>query len=73
MGALAGMAPEDEFRNSKNDGDMPRLNTKVVETWINETLKEVESLALPRHLLTDESKTPLSRFGVDRQRLLVRP
>ncbi len=50
---------------------IPRLNTKVLETWINETLKEVEASALPRHLLTDESKTPLARFGVDREKLSV--
>jgi len=50
---------------------MPKLNTKVIETWINETLKEVEASSLPRHLLADDSKNPLSKFGIDREKLSV--
>lgn len=50
---------------------IPKLNTKVIETWINETLKECEVSSLPKNLINDSTKSPLSRFGIDRDKLLV--
>lgn len=43
-----------------------RLNPKVIETWINETLKDAEHLDIPGVVLKPEHKNPVSRYQIDR-------
>lgn len=49
-----------------------RLNPKVIETWINETLKDAEHLEIPGVILKPEHKNPISRYQLDRLTLNVR-
>jgi hypothetical protein len=42
------------------------MNTKVLETWINETLQDAEHLDIPGVILKPEHKNPISRYGIDR-------
>jgi hypothetical protein len=43
-----------------------QMNPKVLETWINETLKDAEHLEIPGVILKPEHKEPLARHGIDR-------
>lgn len=43
-----------------------RLNPKVIESWINETLKDAEHLDIPGVVVKPEHKNPISRYGLDR-------
>jgi len=47
------------------------LNAKVIETWINETLKDAEHLDIPGVVLKPEHKNPVSRYQIDRLSLTV--
>ena len=49
-----------------------RLNAKVIETWINETLRDAEHLDIPGVVLKPEHKNPVSRYQIDRLSLAVR-
>ena len=49
-----------------------RLNAKVLETWINETLHDAEHLDIPGVVLKPEHKNPISRYSIDRLSLTVR-
>ena len=40
-----------------------------METWINETLSEAENMEIPGIILKPAHKTPLLRYGIDRDRL----
>jgi hypothetical protein len=42
------------------------LSSKVLETWINETLNDAQHLDIPGIILKPESKKPLTRYGIDR-------
>ena len=42
------------------------LNSKVMETWLNETLGDAEHLNIPGVILKPEHKNPISRYGIDR-------
>ena len=46
------------------------LNSRILETWINNTVSDAESLSFPDEVIKKESKLPLVRFGVDRTTLL---
>ena len=48
-----------------------KLNPKVIETWINETLLDAEHLDIPGVVLKPEHKNPVSRYGIDRHTLTV--
>ena len=50
---------------------IPQFDTKILETWMNNTLKEYKLSSLPRQIANDETKTPLSCFGIDRGKLTV--
>lgn len=39
-----------------------QMNPKVLETWINETLKDAEHLDIPGVILKPEHKDPISRY-----------
>ena len=43
-----------------------RLNPKILESWINETLQDAEHLDIPGVILKPEHKNPISRYGIDR-------
>jgi hypothetical protein len=47
-----------------------RLNSKILETWINNTISDAGSLNFPNQVLKPDSKLPLMRFGIDRTTLL---
>lgn len=53
-----------ELHNHKDN--TLRLNAKVIETWINETLKDAEHLDIPGVILKPEHKNPVSRYQIDR-------
>lgn len=42
------------------------ISSKVMETWINETLADAEHLDIPGVILKPEHKNPISRYGIDR-------
>lgn len=48
-----------------------KLNPKVIETWINETLLDAEHLDIPGVVLKPEHKNPISRYSIDRLTLTV--
>jgi len=50
-----------------------KLNAKVIETWINETLLDAEHLDIPGVVLKPEHKNPISRYQIDRLTLTVIP
>jgi len=43
-----------------------RLNPKVIEAWINDTLVDAEHLDIPGVVLKPDHKNPISRYGIDR-------
>ena len=47
------------------------LSSKVIETWINETLMDAGHLDIPGIILKPESKKPLTRYGIDRNQLSI--
>lgn len=57
-----------EFRGSQSvdRNQSVKMNPKVLETWINETLQDAEHLDIPGVILKPEHKNPISRYGIDR-------
>ena len=51
---------------SKNKVAQTHLSSKVIETWINETLADATHLDIPGILLKPENKKPLERYGICR-------
>mmetsp|Transcript_27503 Transcript_27503/g.49537 ORF Transcript_27503/g.49537 Transcript_27503/m.49537 type:complete len:1044 (-) Transcript_27503:1687-4818(-) len=47
-----------------------RLNPRILEAWINNTISDAEQIELPDELVSSETRQPLIRFGVDRQSLI---
>jgi len=46
------------------------MNPKILETWLNETLKEAAYMDIPGTLVRDDHKIPAERYGIDRMQLL---
>ena len=46
------------------------LNPKILEQWLNDTLKEAAYMDIPGSLLNDDHKSPASRYGIDWMQLL---
>jgi hypothetical protein len=46
------------------------LSSKVIETWINDTLIDAGHLNIPGVILKPESKKPMTRYGIDRNQLV---
>ena len=46
------------------------MNSKVLETWINETLADAEHMDIPGVILKPQQKTPINRYGIGQQTLL---
>ncbi|OMJ77366.1 hypothetical protein SteCoe_23064 [Stentor coeruleus] len=49
--------------------NVQKLNTKILETWINNTIIDSESLNLPSQMLKQKSTIPLMQYGIDRTTL----
>lgn len=45
------------------------MSSKVLETWINETLQDADHLDIPGIALKAEHKNPIARYAVDRMSL----
>jgi len=60
-----------QLNSAKDITGITRLNPKVVETWINETLLDAEHLDIPGVVLKPEHKNPISRYNIDRLSLTV--
>ena len=43
-----------------------KMNRQVLETWINETLRDAEHLDIPNVILKPEHQSPISRYQIDR-------
>ena len=41
------------------------MSSKVLQTWINETLQDAEHLDIPGVILKPEHQAPISRYGID--------
>jgi hypothetical protein len=46
------------------------MNPKVLETWINETLKDAEHLEIPGIICKPEHRAPIDRYKIDRLTLV---
>lgn len=42
------------------------MSSRVIETWINDTLRDAGHLDIPGVILKPESSTPLNRYGIDK-------
>ncbi|OMJ80193.1 hypothetical protein SteCoe_19598 [Stentor coeruleus] len=47
-----------------------KLNSRILETWINNTISDATFINLPNQLSKQELSSPLMRYGVDRTGLL---
>lgn len=47
-----------------------RLNSRILEAWINNTINDAEQIEMPNEIVASESRQPLIRYGVDRQSLI---
>lgn len=56
---------------SENKIAKSNLSSKVLETWINETLSDAAHLDIPGIILKPEAKKPLTRYGIDRDQLRI--
>lgn len=45
------------------------MNPKVIETWINNILKDAESIVLSTAFLKNDKRMPLNRYQIDRMTL----
>ena len=59
--------PDQYMQEIKNSA---HLNSRILETWLNNTLADACDLDLPEKLVKSEAKAPLVRFGIDRSSLL---
>ena len=48
-----------------------KLNPRILETWLNNTVADQEEFEVPSSVLKQENKLPLARFGIDRSSLLA--
>ena len=62
-----------KLHDSKAKGDKVLqahgITPKVMETWLNDILKEAEHLDIPGVVLKPEHKVPITRYGIDRMDL----
>ena len=42
------------------------LNSRIIETWLNETLAEAAHMDIPGMILKPENKKPMTRYGIDK-------
>ena len=77
LSGMQAMLPEmmDHFNSSpeffaEDNKTAHRLNSRILETWINNTISDASALSIPGQVLKEDSKLPLMRFGIDRTTLL---
>jgi hypothetical protein len=63
-------SPSLEFDTKELLRQPHRLNPRILEAWINNTISDAEQIELPDELVSAETRQPLIRFGVDRQSLI---
>ena len=51
--------------------DIPRPSQSVVESWMDDILKERQVTVFPNNSNFNKAKSPLFNFGIDREKLLV--
>lgn len=56
---------------SKTVTETSKLNTRVIEGWLNSTLADAEYLDIPGCIIKNDKKLPLIRYGIDRANLMV--
>jgi hypothetical protein len=42
------------------------LNSRIIETWLNETLADAAHMDIPGMILKPENKKPMTRYGIDK-------
>ena len=47
------------------------MSSRVIETWINDTLRDAGHLDIPGVILKPESSTPLNRYGIDKNQMIL--
>ena len=62
--------PNDVKLEHNFKGETSTVNSKVLETWINETLTGAYHLDIPGVLMKPMHKNPIHRYGIDRQTLV---
>lgn len=67
LGAGIDFESEQVFKEVKSNH---KLNSRILETWINNTIEDACELDLPEQVIKDGLKAPLVRFGIDRTTLL---
>jgi hypothetical protein len=55
---------------SEDNKSAHRLNSRILETWINNTIADASALNIPGQVVKEDSRLPLMRFGIDRTSLL---
>ena len=58
--------PAEKIKGQNAKLDSIGITSKVMETWINETLTDAEHLDIPGCILQPEHKNPITRYGIDR-------
>lgn len=48
-----------------------KLSSRVIETWLNDTMTDANHLDIPGIIMKPENKTPLTRYGIDRNQLMA--
>lgn len=48
-----------------------KLNPKVLETWLNNTIQDAQHLDIPGILLKPDNLKPIERYQIDRSTLTV--
>lgn len=60
-----------KFTSKSGTKTMQKLNPRILEAWLNQTLEDAVELSIPGLLLKPENRTPLTRYGIDRSTLTV--
>lgn len=47
-----------------------KLNPRILETWLNNTVADAEEFEIPLSVIKPENKLPLVRYGIDRTSLM---
>ena len=62
--------PTDDPVQALADAEAAAGAAQILETWLNQTLNEAETLEIPGVLIKPTHKLPLARYGIERDRLV---
>jgi len=48
-----------------------QMSSRVIETWLNETLTDAGHMEIPGLLVKPENKKPLERYGIGKNQLIM--